>query len=240
MPIVFVTGTDTGIGKTVLAALLVRYLRQRRVHALAMKPFCSGSRDDVDILWSAQDREIARERINPFHYSLPVAPLMAARRAQRSVSLREVLRRIRELAAACELLLVEGAGGLYVPLGEGYTVADVIRRLRCSVVLAARNRLGTVNHTLLTLGALKQIGIREATVALIDADEPDESSSANARLIQEFSGTAVMRLSYLGSGPVDPEHLDGSVKKVKKTLARILGTATFSTAFPKASSEKIK
>ena len=117
--LVFVTGTDTGVGKTLVTALLLHHLRQRGCHALAMKPFCSGGTQDVDLLHRLQQGELSRREINPFYFAEPVAPLVAARRRRRRISAGDVLRRIRAVQRRCGCLLIEGAGGLMAPLGAG-------------------------------------------------------------------------------------------------------------------------
>ena len=154
--IFFVTATDTGAGKTLLTALLLVHLRLEGCHALAAKPFCTGRRDDVEILFRAQDRELPMGRDQPVSLRLAgSAACGRAGRAGRTVALDDVIDHIQALAARCDVLLVEGAGGLLVPLGEDYSIASVIAALNCPVILAARNKLGVVNHTLLTLHALE-------------------------------------------------------------------------------------
>src|ERR1700742_4055293 len=125
--IIFITGTDTGVGKTIFTGLFVHHLRATGVHALAMKPFCSGGRGDVRVLRAMQDAELTEDEINPFYFPEPIAPLVSARQHKRNISLNEVLRRINKIARQCECLLIEGAGGLMVPLGEKYFVSDVIQ-----------------------------------------------------------------------------------------------------------------
>src|ERR1041385_8329560 len=145
--IIFITGTDTGVGKTIFTGLLVHHLRTEGVHALAMKPFCSGSRADVRLLRGMQDEALTEEEINPFYFPEPIAPLVSARKRKRLIPLGEVVQWIKKTAARCECLLVEGSGGLLVPLGEKYLVRDLIKRLNCEVIVVSRNQLGTINHT---------------------------------------------------------------------------------------------
>jgi len=222
--IIFVTGTDTGVGKTIFAGLLVYHLRATGVHALAMKPFCSGGHADVKLLRAMQDAELTEEEINPFYFAEPVAPLVAARRSKRLISLGEVVRRIREIAARCETLVVEGSGGLLVPLGENYFVSDVIRALNCAVIVVARNQLGTINHTLLTVDALKRFGVKNIAVALMGTSKKDESAAKNAEVLRGFlAGTPVRELIFLGKNPNKNGGLKKSHKKVKKTLAGFCG-----------------
>src|SRR5258705_5215735 len=179
--IIFITGTDTGVGKTLLTGLLLAHLRLTEVRALAIKPFCSGGTADIVILHALQDGELTREEISPFYFREPLAPLVAARKQRRRIGLKEVLRHVHRVASSLAsspiqqstnplihsfrspalhhsttpVLLIEGSGGLLVPLGEGYTVLDLILNLDCEVVVVSRNRLGTINHTLLTVQALQ-------------------------------------------------------------------------------------
>jgi len=218
--IIFVTGTDTGVGKTIFTGLFVHHLREQGVHALAVKPFCSGSRADVRLLRAMQGAELNEDEINPFYFPEPVAPLVSARRSKRLISLGEVVQCLRKIARRCECLLVEGAGGLLVPLGEKYFVGDVIKRLKCDVILVSRNQLGTINHTLLTAGALKRFGVKNISVALMGTSKKDASVKKNAELLREFLGEIpVHEINFLGKNPNKIGVLKKSHKKVKKTLA---------------------
>jgi len=218
--IVFITGTDTGVGKTIFTGLLVRHLREHGVHALAMKPFCSGGRGDVKLLRAMQDAELAEHEINPFYFPKPVAPLVDARRSKRLISLAEVIRKIKSAASRCDCLLVEGSGGLMVPLGENYFVSDVIKRLNCEVIVIARNQLGTINHTLLTVNALKRLGVQNIAVALVGTSKKDASVEKNGAVLREFlGGIEVREVKFLGKNANKIGVLKKCVKKMKKTLA---------------------
>ncbi|HXE41487.1 MAG TPA: dethiobiotin synthase [Candidatus Baltobacteraceae bacterium] len=218
--IIFVTGTDTGVGKTIFTGLFVYHLRSQGVHALAIKPFCSGGRADVRLLRAMQDAELTEDEINPFYFPEPVAPLVSARQHKRPVSLGDVVQRIKKMATRCECLLIEGSGGLLVPLGENYLVSDVIKRLKCDVILVSRNRLGTINHTLLTANALKRFGVKNIAVALMGTSKKDASAEKNAEVLREFlGGMAVNEIIFLGKNTNKIGVLKKSVKNLKKTLA---------------------
>jgi dethiobiotin synthetase len=225
--ILFITGTDTGVGKTLLTVLLLTHLRRQGRHALAMKPFCSGGLRDVHLLRRAQQNEISLSQINPYYFEQPVAPLVAARRAGATVALPEVIDRIASLAGQCEVLLVEGVGGLFVPLGDHYTVADLIAAIGGPVVLVARNKLGTINHTLLSLAALRERTISRSRVVLMDPRRGDISGRSNARMIREFAQEPVFRVPFLGPNPAASRQLEIKAKKLKKTLAHILRVGIF-------------
>ena len=223
--IIFVTGTDTGVGKTLLAGLLLYHLRVEGCHALGMKPFCCGSLDDVKLLQAAQSNELTLDEINPFYFPKPVAPLAAARDRrdrQRAVRMSDALEKIRCLEKKCERLVIEGCGGLLVPLGAGYTVADLIRELNCSVVVVGRNKLGTINHTLLTARTLKEMRAEDLKIVLMEQRKGDFSCKTNRIILASLLGKPVVEFPFLHENRKGFATLENIHKKVKKTLARIL------------------
>ena len=221
--IIFITGTDTAVGKTVLTGLLLYHLRQAGCHALAMKPFCSGSRADAEFLNAIQDGELTRDEVNPFFFAEPLAPLVAARKHHRSICLPEVLQRIKGLATRCQCLLIEGIGGVLVPLGEGFSVLDLIARLGCRAILVSRNRLGTINHTLLSVSALQHAGIKRLRTVLNSSSKADHSTFSNISTLSELlDPIPIFPIPFLGRNPARLEVLKPSQKKLKKTLAQIL------------------
>lgn len=184
--IYFITGTDTGVGKTVLTALLTRYLRAQGVDVLAVKPFCSGGRDDARALRRAQDNEVTLDEINPWHFRAPLAPLLAARRERRRVAKSEVSRYLRACADRCDLLLIEGAGGLLSPLGEGYDARELMLELKATPIVVCPNRLGAVNQVRLVLSALPPALARQARVGLMQASRPNLATRTNGALLAEY------------------------------------------------------
>jgi dethiobiotin synthetase len=217
--IIFVTGTDTGVGKTLFTGLLLHHLRSTGHHALAMKPFCSGGTSDVEFLSGIQNGELSREEMNPFYFSEPIAPLVAARKLRRKISLTDVTRKIESVAKRCEVLLIEGSGGLLVPLGEKFLVRDLIAKLNCEVIVVSRNRLGTINHTLLTVGALQKLRGRKIKVVLMNGSEMDFSSATNGNVLKQLIYPfQLFSIGFLGENT----SLKNKHKKVKKTLARVL------------------
>jgi dethiobiotin synthetase len=217
--IIFVTGTDTGVGKTLLTVSLLFHWRQLGVRALAMKPFCSGGTADVDLIRAIQGDEAPRDEVNPFWFPEPVAPLVAARKQRRTIRLSQVLAAIRRMEARCDCLIIEGSGGVLVPLGERFTVADLIARLACPVVIVARNKLGTINHTLLTVEALRARGVRRMKVVLMEQRVADRSAADNALILREsLGGIGVCSIPYLGSKALNPGAIKKNARKLKKLL----------------------
>ena len=220
---VFITGTDTGVGKTLLTGLLLHYLRQSGCHALAMKPFCSGSRADVEFLGAVQERELTQDEINPFYFELPLAPLVAARKQHVSIRLPAVLRLISSIAKRCECLLIEGIGGVMVPLGDGFSVVDLIAHLSCSTVVVSHNKLGTLNQTLLTVHSMQHAGVKGFKVVMMASREMDISAESNGQILSELlAPTPVIQMPFLGMNAVGFPAVKLGEKKVKKTLAQIL------------------
>jgi dethiobiotin synthetase len=183
---IFITGTDTGVGKTVLTALLTRYLHERGVRVAALKPICSGGRDDARMLRAALNGRLTLDEINPWHFRAPIAPLLAARRERRQVKLSQVLAHIRAAQKCFDIVLVEGAGGLLSPLGENFNSRDLIAALHARPIVICPDRLGAVNQVLLTLKALPPDRGDQACVVLMSPENPGASVKTNAGLLAEF------------------------------------------------------
>ena len=182
----FITGTDTGVGKTVLTALLARYLRGHGVRVAALKPICSGGREDARTLRAALDGALTLDEINPWHFRALIAPLLAARRERKRVKLSQVLTHVRAIQKSFDVLLIEGAGGLLSPLGENFDSRDLIAVLRATPIVVCPNRLGAVNQVLLTVEALPRNAAAKARIVLMSPQEPDVSTKTNAGLLAEF------------------------------------------------------
>ncbi len=214
----FITGSDTGVGKTVLTALLIRRLRQLGLPALAVKPFCSGGRDDAEILRAAQDDEVTLDALNPWAFRAPLTPLLAARQEKRPVPLEEALRYLRTAARVAPTLVVEGAGGLLSPLGEGYSARELIARLRASVLVVCANRLGAINQARLTLAALPAPGRASAKLVLMAQAHPDSATAGNVAVLRELLGPErVWTLPFLPAAHLAP--LTPALKRTLDALA---------------------
>jgi dethiobiotin synthetase len=184
--IIVITGTDTGVGKTVLTALLAHYLRALSVSVAALKPICSGSRSDALLLRRAAGRVLPLAEINPWHFRAPLAPLLSARKQNARVELRDVLSSVHRVAHRYPVVLVEGAGGILSPLGEGFSTRELILGLGADVIVVARNQLGVVNHVRLTVEALPPLRAARARVALMSPPRPNPASRTNQSLLAEF------------------------------------------------------
>ena len=184
----FITGTETGVGKTVMATLLTRRLREQGLRVAALKPICSGGRADARILREAAGRVLSLDEVNPWHFRAALAPLLAARMERKCVQLREVVAHIRRVRERFDVVVIEGAGGLLSPLGEGFDSRDLIVALRAVPVVVCPNRLGAVNQARVAVSALPAKLAREAQVILMSPRCADAASRTNARLLGEFLG----------------------------------------------------
>jgi dethiobiotin synthetase len=186
--ILFITGTDTGVGKTVLAGWLTRCLRQAGIGVAALKPVCSGGRTDARRLQAAAGGVLSLDEVNPWHFRTALAPRLAARLERRRVILAQVLAQVRRIQRRFPVVVVEGAGGLLSPLGEDFDSRDLIVALRATPIVACPNRLGAVNQALLVLEALPRGAARRAQVVLTSMKRSDAASRTNPRLLRELLG----------------------------------------------------
>lgn len=221
--VIFVTGTDTGAGKTLLSALLVRHLRRQGTDALAMKPFATGGPADAVLLDRVQEGALAGSLLNPFGFRAPVAPLVAGRREGRLVRLNEALGAIRAAQATCDVLVVEGCGGLLTPLGPGYSARELIRRLKCRVVVCARNRVGVLNQVLMAFEVLRQNRTPPAAIVLTAVRRPDVSAPSNGPTLEALvASTPVLRLPWLGARASSKRAIFAATQRLGPLLRRLV------------------
>ena len=182
----FITGTDTAVGKTYFTALLTRGLRRAGFDTVALKPICCGSRDDVDALCAASDNELSADAANPIWLKSPVAPFVAARLENRELNLAELEKWFSHQRRR-RSLLIEGAGGWLVPVTAKSTVADLAGLFGLPVLLVVANRLGCLNHTLLTLESIRAHGHECRGIVLNSMPGiSDIATETNKRTLEEI------------------------------------------------------
>jgi dethiobiotin synthetase len=158
----FLTGTDTDVGKTLIAAALLRAAAAQGLRALGMKPVAAGDAGDVDALIAAGNVAAPRDCVNPYLLREPLAPHLAAQRDGVVIDIEHIARCFEDLRGLADFLVVEGAGGFRVPLSETHDGADLAVRLGLPVILVVGLRLGCLNHALLTAEAIRARGLRLA------------------------------------------------------------------------------
>ncbi len=186
---IFITGTDTGVGKTRVAAMLVRALRAAGVDAVGFKPICCGGREDAELLTAASGGAVVLNDVNPVWLRPPVAPYAAAMIEGRMIDLALVREKFAQLRAAHAAVIVEGAGGWLVPITRDFSMADLAAEFALPVLVVAANRLGVINHTLLTIAAIRASGAKCAGVVLNHphAPQPDDPAIVtNAGVLGEL------------------------------------------------------
>jgi dethiobiotin synthetase len=198
-----VTGTDTGVGKTVVACALATGLRRRGLRVAAMKPVETGvsaedpSRDGARLARAAGGT-LPLSMLSPLVYADPVAPLVAARRVGTQVDVALLDHAVRAASNGADALIVEGAGGLLVPLTERLSFDALFNRWQLDAVVVAANRLGVINQTRLTLAALRAAGLTVPMVVLNNVtDDLDTSAVENASILAELENVPIVELPWL-------------------------------------------
>ncbi|MGN6552164.1 MAG: dethiobiotin synthase [Verrucomicrobiota bacterium] len=213
----FITGTDTGVGKTVLTCLLTRQLRADKISVAALKPLCSGDRADALEMHAALEKTLTLDEINPWHFRLPLSPLIAARREKRKVTLAQVIDFARPFQQRFSVTLIEGAGGLLSPLGEDFDSRDLLLKLRATPIVVCPNRLGAINQVRLVLEALPQRSSSRAQIVLMSPATPDVSTKTNGQLLGEIFGPQRVHLV-----PWLPENLTAQMNPAIRRTLRLL------------------
>jgi dethiobiotin synthetase len=202
LPGLFITATDTEVGKTVVAGAIADWFRRRDQRVGVLKPIATGCAhrreglvsEDAEFLAHCADSRFPLDVICPVRYAEPLAPSVAADRAKTPVDWDAVKRSLRMIQAASDVLIVEGVGGVMVPLDQRHTVLDLMRWLRLPVVVVARAGLGTINHTLLTLHTLRDANISVAGIVInrYPAENASVAEETNPRVIEKLGKVPIL------------------------------------------------
>jgi dethiobiotin synthase len=201
----FVTGTDTGVGKTVVTAALVASARARGLDAVPMKPVQTGClkkgkshvATDLEFALSMSDlhpTQSERERMAPYCYQPACSPHLAARLARRPIRINRIHSIAQRLQRDHDALIVEGAGGILVPINGRRTQLDIMTRLELPVILVSRPELGTLNHTLLSVKRLQDAGLNIAGIVMVCTTVRGNCyiEDDNQKTLREFTGISVL------------------------------------------------
>ena len=204
VPGLFITGTDTDVGKTVVAASIADWFRRSRLRVAVSKPFATGCvrrreglvSEDAELLATSANARYPLDMIAPQRWLEPLAPAIAAQRSGVPVDWEAIDRSLQMMSADSDVIVVEGVGGLRVPLDPKTTVLDLVKWLDLPVVVVSRATLGTINHTLLTVDSLRRENARIAGV-VINRYPPDGASVAeesNPGAIEKWGKVPVLCL----------------------------------------------
>ncbi len=220
----FVMGTDTGVGKTLVAGAIARILRDDGHRVGVFKPVATGCRHDREglvssdaefLAWCA-DCDYPLSVVTPITYATPAAPAACEKVERRAVDFEHIVNTYKYICANCDVVVVEGIGGVAVPISGGIEVLDLAAAMGLPAVVVARADLGTINHTLLTVRAVRQAGLRVAGVVVsgYDPDTADAAVETAPAIIAEYGEVDILALlphdeesnveqGRLGSGTVE-------------------------------------
>ncbi len=204
---ILITGTDTGVGKTFITYNLARGLLKRGYKVKCFKPVETYVRDipeDGSLLAKATGQEV--DEVVPVRYSLPLAPYAAEIEEGKSFSLEDLRQHYEKLKSDADILLVEGAGGVAVPIKRNYTYADLAKDWNLKVFLVARAGLGTLNHTFLAWYYVKSLGLKVVGIVLSGATGEDVSERTNPHIVEEMTGIRPIVIPKVNT-PQLPEEL---------------------------------
>lgn len=200
----FITGTDTEVGKTYVTCALLRDLRRRGMAAVGYKAMACGDRGDARAMLAATDPTLPVDVVNPVYLRAATAPYVAAMLENRTLTLDALVRGFEAAAVLGTPVLAEGAGGWEVPIAPGVTMADFAAVLQLPVVLVVGNKLGAVNHALMTVQGIRARGLECRGIVLNHMGESwDTAAVTNRRLIEEFTGLPVAAELIHGQEEID-------------------------------------
>ncbi len=198
MNTIAITGTNTDIGKTYVACGIVRELKNRGIDVGVFKPFCSGSRNDVEKLISASGVKDTIEEVNPFYFEQPLAPYHALKLEGKNINIKKCFDAFDVLRQRHDLLLIEGAGGIMVPIMNTaagiYSFLDLFSDLASDIIIVASRDLGTINHSWLSAKTCDEAGLNVFGFVFNDTKpvEEKEPAKSNPEIIELCSGKPVL------------------------------------------------
>jgi len=195
-PRLFLTGTDTGVGKTYVASRLIRFARAQGRDCIGFKPLSCGGLEDAHALVAASDAALTLNDVNPVRLAPFAAPYVAAMIENRAIDLDLMRATYARLAGVHAEIIVEGAGGWLVPLTRDFMIADLAADLALPVAVVTANRLGALNHTLLTIESIRGRGLECVGIFLNQARKPTEDDEiaiqTNRSVLEDVAGVPIL------------------------------------------------
>lgn len=217
---IFVTGTDTGVGKTFISCIIAECLGKEGINVGVLKPVETGCKERKDFIVPSDGISLKKaagvndylDLIVPYRFRAPLAPFMAAQLEGKKIDIRRIKRSFLNLSKKHSFIIIEGAGGLLVPITKSYTYLNLIKNIGIPVIVVAANKLGVINHTLLTLNCLKENKINTLCVILNNTqNQKDIAQKTNLSVLQRLlTGIKIIEL------PFNPD--EKSKKKIVKFL----------------------
>ena len=195
----FITGTDTGVGKTHIAARLLRLLRTSGIRCAGMKPICCGDRRDAEMLLAAGSHGLTIDEVNPVWLKTPAAPIVGGLTEKAPIDVEKILAAFQTLQRRVEHVIVEGVGGWLVPIRSDYFVSDLAAAMKLPVLVVAQNRLGCLNHAALTVRSVAAYDLRCVGVVLNSTEMTSNIAAlTNADILKQILNVPLLLLAGLG------------------------------------------
>lgn len=198
----FITATDTGVGKTTVSAAIAKILKESGINVAYFKPIETGVKEypaDGRILTSITGQSIDEAVL--YTFKNPLAPYPASKLEKKDVHIDKIIQHYNKLKDSYDFLIVEGAGGVYVPIVKGYTYIDLIKDLNIPILIVSRAKLGTINHTVLTVKALK--GLKISGIVMNGFNCSDNLEKTNLDIIQEMTSLDIIAKCYKSKTPIE-------------------------------------
>lgn len=203
-PSYFITGTDTGVGKTFVSTLMIRSLRAQGADAVGMKPICCGDREDAELLHAACESAIPLEDVNPVWLRTPASPLAASIAEGCGIDTDVILETFLRLRREHGSVIVEGAGGWLVPIRRDFLMSDLAAAMALPVVVVIANRIGAINHALLTIRSIPLSGLVCAGVVLNDPSHNSAAATAvNLPILETILDVPILSCVRHGQGTLN-------------------------------------
>jgi dethiobiotin synthetase len=218
----FITATDTGAGKTLVSGAIAKIISQGGKTVGVFKPIATGCKkvrrkfvsEDAEFLRHCCGGKLPADEITPIKYKIPASPLACEKAEKKKVDLKKIFTAYRQICRNSDFVIAEGIGGVKVPLTDGFDVLDLAEALKLPVVIVARAQLGTINHTLLTIEAVRRRGLLLAGVVINGYDEKtkDYAEKSNAEIIKKLGKVKILAVvPYDKKSSVENKTLGGKV-----------------------------
>ncbi|MCV9884144.1 dethiobiotin synthase [Metabacillus halosaccharovorans] len=220
----FVTGTDTDVGKTIITSGIAAVLKEKQVDIGVYKPLLSGvsrehTKSDTSLLKEGSQTPLTHKEITPFEFKEPLAPYVAGKLEGRSIYLKDVVNHWNQIKHKHHCFLVEGAGGISVPLGPGFLVSDLITALDLPTIIVTRPNLGTINHTFLTVKYAQSLGIMVAGIIINGKNsDVDLAEQTNPEVIEKQCKVPILGIT--------PRLEDVNIEAVKQMIKEHLDVSS--------------
>lgn len=226
---IFVTGTDTGVGKTVVSAIIAWTLQQSGKRVAAMKPVQTGAGEDglldIEFIQKVMGTNYSLDVVCPYRFPLPLAPLVAAKLAGQRIDVDKIKSAYFDLSSWSDIVIVEGSGGLLVPITETYFMSDLAYDLEVGLIIVIRPGLGTMNHTLLTLEHARLRGLNILGFVINNfPDTPTLAERKNPELLLKLTGEKILGVIHHDQGiSVERGNVGNLIEMSGTTLTDDLG-----------------